>query len=146
MKNVLVLCTGNSCRSQMGEAILRNILDKNNLEDIAVYSAGIEKHGLNPWAMKVLNEKSFDTSKLSSKTLEDISEVQFEYVLTVCSNAHETCPVFPGNAKVIHHGFEDPPFLAKGLESEDEILPIYRKVRDEIENYLEKEFLNHLSP
>jgi arsenate reductase (thioredoxin) len=141
MINILILCTGNSCRSQMGEAILRGM----NLSEVSVYSAGIEKHGLNPWAMKVIDEIGLDSGALSSQTLSDLNpDIHFDYVLTVCSNAHGSCPVFPGQAKVIHQGFEDPPFLAKGIEDEEKVLEIYREVRNTISEYLHKEFINLL--
>jgi arsenate reductase (thioredoxin) len=141
MTKVLVLCTGNSCRSQMAEAIFKGM----KLSDVTIYSAGIEKHGLNPWAMKVLEEVNLDIKTLSSKTVDELDQnIQFDLVLTVCSNAKESCPYFSGDAKLIHHRFEDPPFLTKGMEDEEKILEIYREVRNSISTYLHKEFINLL--
>ena len=126
MLNILILCTGNSCRSQMGEALLVKLISELDLKGISVYSAGIEKHGLNPRAMKVLKEINIDVSKLSSKLLTEFdSTLLFDLVLTVCSNASESCPVFSGEAKIIHHGFEDPPFLTKEMEDEKKVLEIF---------------------
>jgi len=130
---ILFLCTGNSCRSQMAEGWARN-LKSNRFES---FSAGIETHGLNPNAVAVMAESGVDISGHRSKDLDDIAGVEFDYVVTVCGHAHETCPVFPGNATVVHHGFDDPPALARGAASEDEALGHYRRVRDEIRDYIE---------
>ena len=128
---VLFLCTGNSCRSQMAEGWGRQL--KASLYDF--YSAGIKTHGLNPYAVRVMKEAGVDISGHQSQKLEEL-DVQFDYVITVCGNAHETCPVFPGNAKVIHVPFDDPPRLAAELEDEEEKLNIYRRVRDEIKEFV----------
>lgn len=129
--NLLFLCTGNSCRSQMAEGLGKHFLGtKAN-----VYSAGIEKHGLNPHAVKVMDEIGIDISNHFSKTLDDI-DVEFDFVITVCGHAHETCPVFSGNAKIIHQGFDDPPKLAANEATEEAGLVHYRRVRDEIKAYL----------
>jgi arsenate reductase len=129
---VLFLCTGNSCRSQMGEGWARHLL----ADTINAYSAGIEKHGLNPNAARVMREVGIDISGHTSKTLDDLRGVEFDLVITVCGHAHETCPVFPGNARVIHHGFDDPPRLALEAKDEEEALSHYRRVRDEIGEYV----------
>ncbi|MFG0245998.1 MAG: arsenate reductase ArsC [Phycisphaerales bacterium JB052] len=125
---VLFLCTGNSCRSQMGEGWARHL----HPDTIDAYSAGIEKHGLNLNAVRVMAEVGIDISEHTSKTLDDLKGIEFDLVITVCGHAHETCPVFPGNARVIHQGFDDPPKLALEAKTEDEALAHYRRVRDEI--------------
>jgi arsenate reductase (thioredoxin) len=130
---ILFLCTGNSCRSQMAEGWARH-LEGDLLEP---YSAGIEKHGMNPHAVKVMAEEGVDLSKHYSKTLDDIGPVHFDYVVTVCGHANEHCPIFPGKAKVIHVGFEDPPKLTKDLPDGAAKLAVYRRVRDEIRRFIE---------
>jgi arsenate reductase len=130
---VLFLCTGNSCRSQMAEGWARKLRG----EGIEAFSAGIEKHGLNPLAVKAMAEAGVDISGHSSKTLEELDGVEFDYVVTVCGHAHETCPIFPGRAKVVHRGFDDPPKLAQSAATEEEALVHYRRVRDEIREYIE---------
>jgi arsenate reductase len=130
---ILFLCTGNSCRSQMAEGWARQLKS----EQIEAWSAGIETHGLNPNAVMVMAEADVDISGHVSKDLGQLKDVEFDYVVTVCGHAHETCPVFPGRAKVIHHGFDDPPALAKNAETEAEALGHYRRVRDEIRDYVE---------
>jgi len=100
------------------------------------YSAGIEKHGLNPLAVKVMQEAGVDISGHQSKTLEDLDGVNYDVVITVCGHANETCPVFPGNARCIYHGFDDPPKLAANAQSEEEALQHYRRVRDDIRAYI----------
>jgi arsenate reductase len=104
---------------------------------IEAYSAGIETHGLNPLAVKVMAEAGVDISGHRSKTLDELKDVSFDYVVTVCDYAHENCPLFPGKAKVVHMGFDDPPRLARDIKSEEEALDIYRRVRDEIRDYVE---------
>ena len=104
---------------------------------IEPYSAGLEKHGLNPHAVKVMAEAGVDISKHYSKTLEEIGPVPFDYVVTVCGHAHENCPVFLGKAKVVHVGFEDPPKLSKDMPDGEEKLAVYRRVRDEIRRFVE---------
>ena len=130
---VLFLCTGNSCRSQMAEGWARHLKPCR----IIPYSAGIEKHGMNPHAMKVMAESGVDLAQHYSKTLEDIGPVHFDYVVTVCGHAHEHCPVFLGQAKVVHVGFEDPPKLTQHLPDGEEKLTTYRRVRDEIRKFVE---------
>ncbi len=104
---------------------------------IEPYSAGIGTHGLNPKAVKVMAEAGVDISKHHSKHLDDLRNVAFDYVVTVCDNANESCPVFPGKVKRLHYSFDDPPKLAKGAKSEEEELGHYRRVRDEIRAFVE---------
>ncbi len=99
------------------------------------YSAGTEKHGLNPHAITVMHEVGIDISEHDSKTTGELPDVTMDYVFTVCSDAHENCPFFPGG-KIIHMGFDDPPYLTKDMQSEDEILSVYRRVRDEIKDFI----------
>ena len=103
---------------------------------IEPYSAGIEKHGLNPLAVKVMREIGIDISSQQCKTVDDIGIKEFEYVVTVCGHANKTCPFFPAKTKVIHRGFDDPPKLAVGAVNEEEALIHYRRVRDEIKGYI----------
>lgn len=100
--------------------------------DFKVYSAGTKKHGMNERAMKVMKEAGVDISSHYSKTTDELPQVNFDYVITVCDSAKENCPYFPGG-KVIHVGFQDPPALTKDMKDEEEILAVYRRVRDEIE-------------
>jgi arsenate reductase (thioredoxin) len=130
---VLFLCTGNSCRSQMAEGWARHLRG----DKVEPYSAGIEKHGLNPHGVKVMAEAGVDISRHYSKSLDDLAGVKFDYVVTVCGHAHETCPVFPGGAKVVHVGFDDPPRLARGETDPERALSHYRRVRDEIRAFVE---------
>lgn len=131
---ILFLCTGNSCRSQMAEGWARSL--KGDL--LEPYSAGLETHGLNPYAVKVMAEEGVDISNHKSKLLSELENIDFDYVITVCDNAHETCPFFPGHAKIIHAGFDDPPHMAKGLTVEEDKLNCYRQVREEIKNFVRK--------
>ena len=131
---VLFLCTGNSCRSQMAEGWARAL----KTDVIEAYSAGIETHGLNPNAVKVMAEAGVDISSHRSEKVDDLLDIPFDYVVTVCGHAHETCPMFPGQAKIIHVGFDDPPRLAKEAASEEEALDCYRRVRDEIRAFVER--------
>ncbi|MEX2672630.1 MAG: arsenate reductase ArsC [Phycisphaeraceae bacterium] len=130
---MLFLCTGNSCRSQMAEGWARDLKG----DTIEAYSAGIEKHGLNQNALKVMKEGGVDIGEHYSKTLDDLTDVKFDYVVTVCGHAHETCPMFPGEAVVIHHGFDDPPKLAANETDPERALDHYRRVRDEIRRFVE---------
>jgi arsenate reductase len=130
---ILFLCTGNSCRSQMAEGWARHL----KAGVIEPYSAGLEKHGLNPHAVNVMAEAGVDISKQFSKTLEDLKGVAFDCVVTVCGHAHEHCPIFSGRTKVMHVGFEDPPTLTKHLPDGEEKLAAYRRVRDEIRRFIE---------
>ncbi|AQQ10184.1 Arsenate reductase [Sedimentisphaera cyanobacteriorum] len=129
---VLFLCTGNSCRSQMAEGWARNLKS----DCIEPYSAGIETHGLNPNAVKVMAEAGVDISGHRSKHLNELRNIEFDYVVTVCGHANENCPMFPGKTKVVHAGFEDPPKLAEDAATVEEALNCYRKVRDEIKEFV----------
>ncbi len=131
--NLLFLCTGNSCRSQMAEGWARHLKS----DSINPYSAGIEKHGLNPNAVKVMAEAGVNISAHTSKTLDELKDVTFDYVVTVCGHAHETCPMFPDKAEVIHVGFDDPPRLAAQETDPDKALSHYRRVRDEIRTFIQ---------
>ena len=130
---VLFLCTGNSCRSQMAEGWARALKS----DELEAFSAGIEKHGLNPNAVAVMGEAGVDISGHESQTLDDIGPVDLDVVITVCGHAHETCPVLPGESRVVHVGFDDPPKLAAEATSEEEALAHYRRVRDEIRAFIE---------
>ena len=132
--NVLFLCTGNSCRSQMAEGWARHLKG----DVIEPYSAGIEAHGLNPRAVKVMAEVGVDISHQRSKTVAEVKDVPFDYVVTVCDHAHESCPLFPGKAKIVHVGFDDPPRLAKDARTQEEALSHYRRVRDEIRDFVSR--------
>jgi arsenate reductase len=131
---ILFLCTGNSCRSQMAEGFTRALKGGT----IEAYSAGIETHGLNPLAVKVMAEAGVDISGQQSKLVDDLPDVPFDYVVTVCDSAHEACPFFPAATKIVHVGFDDPPRLARDAKSEEEALPHYRRVRDEIRAFVEQ--------
>jgi len=134
---ILFLCTGNSCRSQMAEGWTRAL----KKETIIPYSAGIEVHGLNPDAVKVMMESGIDIADQKSKHINDFKNMELDVVVTVCGHAHETCPYFPPRCKVINVGFDDPPKMAEVLASKgankEEQLECYRKVRDEIKSFVE---------
>ena len=131
---ILFLCTGNSCRSQMAEGWARHLRN----DDIEAVSAGTETHGLNPNAVKVMAEAGVDISGARSKNVREFLDTAFDYVVTVCDNARENCPIFPGAVKIVHVGFDDPPALAETVEGDEEKLDIYRRVRDEIREYVEQ--------
>lgn len=126
-RNILFLCTGNSCRSQMAEGWGKAL--KNELFNF--YSAGTKKHGLNPNAVRVMKEAGIDIGHHKSKTIDQLSDIKMDIIFTVCSDANENCPYVSGE-RIIHVGFDDPPRLTAGLTDEEEILSIYRRVRDEI--------------
>ncbi len=128
LKRILVLCTGNSCRSQMAEAYLQEF-GKGLLE---AYSAGTEAHGINPYAIKVMAEDGLDISKKESKAADRFIGQTFDYIITVCDKARENCPYFPGRAKRIHRSFNDP---AAASGSDTDILREFRRVRNEIKNW-----------
>jgi arsenate reductase len=132
MINILFLCTGNSCRSQMAEGWARQLKH----EEIIAYSAGIETHGLNPNAVEVMAESGVDISSHQSKHVDDLKDVPFDYVITVCDHASEHCPIFPFQTTVIHNRFDDPPRLAADARTEEELLAPYRRVRDEIRAFV----------
>jgi arsenate reductase len=129
---VLFLCTGNSCRSQMAEGWARHLLG----DRIEPYSAGIEAHGMNPNAVKVMAEAGVDISGQSSKLADSLADVPLDLVITVCGHADEHCPAFLGKSRVVHVGFDDPPKLAKTAATEEEALSHYRRVRDEIREFV----------
>lgn len=139
MKRILILCTGNSCRSQMAEGWFRHILG----DEATIYSAGVEAHGLNPRAVKVMEEAGVDISGQTSNVIDDYRDVTVDYVLTVCDNARERCPWFPSDARKIHHSFPDP---ADATGSEEEILDVFRDVRDQIKAYAEEFVREYVSP
>jgi arsenate reductase len=126
-KRLLFLCTGNSCRSQMAEGFARAFLS----DLYEVESAGTQKHGMNLRAMRVMREDGIDLSSHHSKTIEELSDQQFDFVITVCDSAKETCPVLPG-VRIFHMGFQDPPSITRDWSDEDAILDVYRRVRNEI--------------
>jgi arsenate reductase len=130
---ILFLCTGNSCRSQMAEGWARHLKG----DVIEPYSAGYEAHGLNNLAVKVMAEVGVDISRQHSKTIAEVSGIEFDYVVTVCGDEGEACPIFPGHAKLIHAGFDDPPRLAANAATDEERLAVYRRVRDEIRAFVE---------
>jgi arsenate reductase (thioredoxin) len=130
---VLFLCTGNACRSQMSEGWARHLSG----DRIEAYSAGVAPHGLDPRAVQVMAEAGVDISGHTSKHLDTLLDLPLDYVITVCDNAAESCPIFPGRAIKLHRGFEDPPALARGAGSEQEALDHYRRVRDEIRAFIE---------
>jgi arsenate reductase (thioredoxin) len=136
MKKILILCTGNSARSQMAEGLLKHITQ--NRYD--VYSAGTKPSLVRKEAIKVLAEIGIDISKNRSKSFNEFANIEIDYVLTVCDNAKETCPYFPAKTKVIHHRFDDPPAIDEADEATT--LSTFRRVRDEIKTYFENEFLS----
>ena len=137
MANILVLCTGNACRSQMAHGYLEHF----GGDSVAIYSAGVETHGLNQNAVKVMKEDGVDIAHHTSNHVDEYNDIQFDAVITVCDNANEKCPFFPGKVKRTHKSFSDP---GKATGTEEEILNEFRKVRDEIkafaETYLATEF------
>jgi arsenate reductase len=117
----------------MAEGWARHLKD----DVIEAYSAGIETHGLNPLAVKVMAEAGVDISGHRSKRLREVMDVDFDYVVTVCDHAHESCPFFPGKAKIVHRSFDDPPRLARDATTDEEAVSHYRRVRDEIRGFVE---------
>jgi arsenate reductase (thioredoxin) len=131
---VLFLCTGNSCRSQMAEGWTRYL--KGNA--IEPYSAGVQPHGIDPRAVQAMSEAGIDISKHHSKDVSALESIEFDFVVTVCDRAHESCPFFPARTKVLHIGFDDPPRLAANATTEEEAMAHYRRVRDEIRLFVEQ--------
>lgn len=129
---ILFLCTGNSCRSQMAEGWARHLKKR----EVEACSAGIKRHGMNPHAVRVMEEAGVDMSGHTSKTLDELPDQNFEVVVTLCGHANETCPFFPGQVRRVHRGFDDPPSLCAEMTNEDEILAVYRRVRDEIRDFV----------
>lgn len=138
--NILFLCTGNSCRSQMAEGFARKYL----ASDLHAYSAGVSPHGMNARAMQVMAEDGCPIDDHHSKHVSELAKIPMDFVITVCGHADETCPVVPGRAVRIHHGFDDPPRLAANASSEEEALTHYRRVRDEIKTYITQQLLADL--
>jgi len=134
MKNILVLCTGNSCRSQIAHGFLSHY----SKELATIYSAGVETHGVNPKAISTMNKKGIDISHHTSNNVNEYLNINFDYVITVCDNAKERCPYFPTEAVKLHHNFPDP---AKAIGSEEEIDAEFDSVRDMIDVYC-KDFVN----
>jgi len=130
---ILFLCTGNSCRSQMAEGWARVLKS----DSIDACSAGVEARGLDSRAVQAMTEVSVDISEHQSKRVDELSGLTFDVVITVCDNAREFCPVFPGKTRVIHVGFEDPPYLARFATTEEEAMEHYRHVRDQIKAFVE---------
>lgn len=133
-QRVLFLCTGNSCRSQMAEAWTRHI--KHDIFE--AYSAGVDPKGVDPRAVKAMAEAGLDISSEKSKDVDTLGALEFDYVITLCDNAHESCPFFPAKTKVMHVGFDDPPRLAETATNEEEAMNHYRRVRDEIKDFVSK--------
>lgn len=131
-KKVLFLCTGNSCRSQMAEGWAKALKS----DTIESFSAGIETHGLNPYAVLAMWEAGVDISGHKSQLLSEFADLRLDLVVTVCDNAKESCPIFPGNCKVVHHSFQDPPKMAEAFNNEEQKLDCYRAVRDEIKDFV----------
>ena len=128
MKKILVLCTGNSCRSQIAEGYLRHFAG----DRAEVYSAGVETHGVNPRAIAIMAEDGLDISGHTSNHVDEYADVDFDFVITVCDNARERCPYFPTRAEKLHHNFPDP---AKATGTEEEVMAEFRRVREMVKNY-----------
>jgi arsenate reductase len=131
---VLFLCTGNSCRSQMAEAWARALKGGT----IDAYSAGVHPKTLDPLAVRVMADVGIDISTQEPKAVDAVAQLPFDYVVTVCDEAHEACPLFPSRAKVVHRGFDDPPRLAASAKSREEALGHYVRVREEIKAFIEQ--------
>ena len=134
MKKVLVLCTGNSCRSQIADGSLRHFAS----DKAEIYSAGVETHGVNPKAIATMKEDGIDISQHTSNNIDEYTGIDFDFVITVCDNAKERCPFFPTKAKKFHHNFPDP---AKAKGTEEEISAHFRQVREMIKSY-SKQFVD----
>lgn len=137
MKKILVLCTGNSCRSQLAEGYLRHFAG----DKAVVYSAGVETHGVNPKAVAVMEEDGIDISGHTSNNVNEYRDINFDYVITVCDNAKERCPVFPSSAKQFHENFPDP---AKATGTPEQIMDSFRSVREQIKTYSRQFVENNL--
>lgn len=136
-KKILVLCTGNSCRSQIAEGYLRHFANGN----AEVYSAGVETHGVNPKAIAIMQEDGIDISNHTSNNMDEYYDIDFDFVITVCDNAKERCPFFPTKAKKFHHNFSDP---AKAKGTDEEINEQFRQVRQQIKEYCERFITDNL--
>ena len=138
MKKILVLCTGNSCRSQIAEGYLKHFA----AGKAEVYSAGIETHGVNPRAIAIMKEDGIDISKHTSNHIDEYRAIDFDYVITVCDNAKERCPYFPTTAQKFHYNFPDP---AKATGTESEVMDQFRAVREMIKQYSSDFIHQHIS-
>ena len=130
---ILFLCTGNSCRSQMAEAWTRSLKG----DQFEAYSAGVAPKAIDPRAIKAMAEAGLDISGQKSKDVDTFGNMEFDYVITLCDNARESCPYFPAKTRLIHRGFDDPPKLADGAANEEAAMAPYRRVRDEIRAFVE---------
>ncbi len=130
---ILFLCSGNSCRSQMAEGWTRHL----KADLIEPYSAGVEPHGMDPRAVAAMGEAGVDISRHQSKDVSTLEDIDFDFVVTVCDRAHESCPFFPARTKKLHVGFDDPPRLAAGSPTEEKAMAHYRRVREEIRRFVE---------
>jgi arsenate reductase len=139
MKKVLVLCTGNSCRSQIAEGYLRHFAGS----AAQIYSAGIETHGVNPKAIEVMREDGIDISGHTSNNINEYRDIDFDFVITVCDHAKESCPYFPTRAVKFHHNFPDP---AKAIGTEEEIKQQFRIVRQMIKDYMQSFVNEYIKP
>ncbi|GAB3023503.1 arsenate reductase ArsC [Niabella terrae] len=137
MKKVLVLCTGNSCRSQIAEGYLRHFAKDRAL----IYSAGVEKHGVNPKAIEIMAEDGIDISGHTSNHLSEYQGIDFDFVITVCDNAKERCPVFPSKAVKFHQNFTDP---ARATGTDEEVMAVFRSVRNTIKEFADQFVTDHL--
>ncbi len=138
MKKILVLCTGNSCRSQIAHGYLNHFANGNAI----VYSAGVETHGVNPKAIAIMAEDGIDISQHTSNHIDEYAQVDFDLIITVCDSAKERCPFFPSRAQKFHHNFPDP---AKATGTEEEIMQEFRSVRDQIKDYCRNFVTAHVS-
>jgi len=130
---VLFLCTGNSCRSQMAEGWAKHL----RADVIEVYSAGTQPKAVDPRAVRAMDDAGIDISGQRSKSVAELGDIEFDFVITLCDDAQQTCPFFPAKTAVIHHGFDDPPRLAEDAPGEEQAMEHYRRVRDEIKAYIE---------
>ncbi len=137
MKRILVLCTGNSCRSQIADGYLKHFAG----DKAEVYSAGVETHGVNPRAIAVMQEDGIDISHHTSNNVNEYTNIPFDFVITVCDNAKERCPFFPSTAQKFHHNFPDP---AKATGTEEEIMESFRSVRNIIKDYCKDFVRTHI--
>ena len=133
-KRILYLCTGNSCRSQMAEAWTKHLKG----EEFVAYSAGVKPKNIDPRAIRAMAEVGLDISGQKSKDIDALGNMEFDYVITLCDNARESCPYFPAKTRLIHKGFDDPPKLAETARNEEEAMAPYRRVRDEIRAFVER--------
>ncbi len=138
MKNILVLCTGNSCRSQMAEGYLRHFAEGK----AKIYSAGIETHGVNPKAVEVMRRDGIDISAQTSNNVNEYLDIDFDYVITVCDNANEACPFFPGSVQRFHQNFPDP---ARATGAPDVVMMAFEGVRTMIKDYCEDFVRTHIA-